>query len=180
MASCRNSLGIGLAALCALLLSTSALAQFETRGVFLAESDSVPSAIAVGDFNRDGVLDLAVASGCCPGGGVSILLGRGDGTFLPGVYYATGEQPLSVVAVDFNQDGILDLAVANSLSTYLTILLGNGDGTFRAAPSPVVPAYENVVTVGDFNGDGIQTAGNRSYGRWRGELTSGIEPSFSR
>jgi hypothetical protein len=131
-----------------------ASAQFETRGAFLAESDSCPSAIAVGDFNRDGILDLAVASGCCPGAGVSILLGRGDGTFLPGVVYATGEQPLSVVAADFNHDGNLDLAVANSLSTYLTILLGNGDGTFRAGPSPAVPAYENFVTVGDFNGDG--------------------------
>ncbi len=147
--------GIGLAVFCALFLSSAALAQFETRGAFLADSNSSPSGIAVGDFNRDGIPDLAVASGCCPGGGVSVLLGRGDGRFLPGVFYATGEQPLSVVAADFNHDGNLDLAVANSLSTYLTILLGNGDGTFREGPqSPVVPAYENFVTVGDFNGDG--------------------------
>jgi hypothetical protein len=145
-----------LIAFCAVLFSVAARAQFEARGLFLAESDSRPYSIAVGDFNRDGNLDLAVASGCCPGAGLTILLGRGDGTFEPGVYYAAGDQPYSVVAADFNHDGNLDLAVANSLSPYLTILLGNGDGTFRAGPQ--APALEQpavFVTEGDFNGDGI-------------------------
>ena len=62
--------------LCALILICSASAQFETRGSYVADSTNRPSAIAVGDFNHDGILDLAVASGCCSGGGVSILLGR--------------------------------------------------------------------------------------------------------
>ena len=61
----------------------------------------------------------------------------------------------SVVAVDFNRDGNLDLAVANSLSSYASILLGNGDGTFRAGPqSPPLQAAATFVATGDFNGDG--------------------------
>jgi hypothetical protein len=145
----------GLALLCALVLAASAFAQFETFGAALAESDSSPLGIAVGDFNHDGKLDLAVVSGCCPGGGVSVLLGRGDGTFEPSVYYAVGDQPYSIVAVDLNHDGNLDLAVANSLSNYVSILLGNGDGTFRPGPqSPGVPQPADYIVAGDFNGDG--------------------------
>jgi Abnormal spindle-like microcephaly-assoc'd, ASPM-SPD-2-Hydin/FG-GAP-like repeat len=132
-----------------------AVAQFETRGSFVALSTSSPRSIAIGDFNHDGKLDLAVVSYCCPGGGVAILLGNGDGTFQRAVNYPAGRQPFSIVAADFNHDGNLDLAVANSLSADLSILLGNGDGTFRAGPqNPPVPAPENFVTVGDFNGDG--------------------------
>jgi len=146
---------VGLLAACLLAGSTTAQAQFEIRGRFIAESNSRPWAIAVGDFNHDGKLDLAVVSGCCPGSGVSILLGRGDGTFAPGAYYAAGDQPVSIVAADFDHDGNLDLAVANSLSPYLTILLGNGDGTFRPGPqNPSLSVWPTFVTVGDFNGDG--------------------------
>jgi hypothetical protein len=146
---------VGLLVACLLAGSTTSQAQFEIRGRFIAESNSSPFAIAVGDFNHDGKLDLAVVSGCCPGSGVSILLGRGDGTFAPGAYYAAGDQPVSIVAADFDHDGNLDLAVANSLSPYLTILLGNGDGTFRPGPqNPPLSVWPTFVTVGDFNGDG--------------------------
>src|ERR1019366_7902824 len=101
---------------CLLALSSVAFAQFETRGTFIAESNSSPYAIAVGDFNRDGKLDLAVVRGCCPGGGVSILLGDEDETFQPAAPYPAGDQPVSIVSADFNHDGNLDLAVAISLS----------------------------------------------------------------
>jgi hypothetical protein len=137
-----------------ILAGTSlAAAQFETRGSFVAQS--LPYSIAVGDFNHDGKMDLAVASACCPSGGVSVLLGKGDGTFRPAVNYLAGVSPVSVVAADFNHDGNLDLAVANSLSNYVSILLGNGDGTFRAGPqNPPISTAAAFVTVGDFNGDG--------------------------
>jgi hypothetical protein len=86
---------------------------------------------------------------------VSILLGRGDGTFEPGAQYAAGDQPFSIVAADFDGDGNLDLAVANSLSNYVSILLGNGDGTFRPGPqNPALPTGASFVTAGDFNNDG--------------------------
>ncbi|MGB6482580.1 MAG: VCBS repeat-containing protein [Candidatus Acidiferrales bacterium] len=120
-----------------------------------------PISIAVGDFNDDGILDLAVAN--FAGNNVSILLGNGDGTFMPAANspIQVGSFPTSVTTGDFNGDGILDLAIANSEYTSsstgsVTVLLGNGDGTFTPAEkSPItVGGDPQCVAVGDFNGDG--------------------------
>ncbi len=132
-------------------VSAPALAQFETRGSFPAST--FPFSVAVGDFNRDGRLDLAVADSCC-GGNVAVLLGNGDGTFKRAVYYAAGLAPASIVAADLNGDGNLDLAVANFDSLYLSVLLGNGDGTFQpATQTPPLRTDASFVSVGDFNND---------------------------
>ncbi|MBX6311494.1 MAG: VCBS repeat-containing protein [Isosphaeraceae bacterium] len=87
-----------------------------------------PISVAVGDFDRDGILDLAVANP--NSNNVSVLLGDGEGNFSTRATYRTGQKPLSVMAADLNGDGKLDLAVANSASNNVKILLGNGDGTF--------------------------------------------------
>jgi hypothetical protein len=140
--------------LCLIVTGVTAEAQFETRGQSVVEFD--PYSIALGDFNHDGNLDMAVAAAGSGGPTISVLLGKGDGTFLPAVNYFAGVGPTSVVASDFNQDGNLDLAVANSLSFYISIFLGNGDGTFTPGPqNPAVLAPQQYVFVGDFNGDGI-------------------------
>ncbi len=85
--------------------------------------------IVSGDFNGDGRTDLAVANGSSDT--ISVLLGNGDGTFLPQVTYTTGGQPWSIVAGDFSGDGRIDLAVANAYDNTVSVLLGNGDGTFQ-------------------------------------------------
>jgi hypothetical protein len=109
--------------------------------------------LAVGDFNGDGKLDLAVASWY--NNSVTVLLGNGDGTFTAtGSPIPTGQNPSSVAVADFNGDGKLDLAVTSNWSDTVTILLGNGDGTFTAAPStPPTGRAPNWVAVGDFNSD---------------------------
>jgi hypothetical protein len=100
---------------------------FESAGNFLAGSR--PSSVAVGDFNFDGILDLAVANE--GSNNVSVLLGNGDGTFQAARNFSAGNRPSSVVVADFDGDGYLDLAVANAGSNNFSVLLGNGDGSFR-------------------------------------------------
>jgi hypothetical protein len=122
------------------------------------QTSVTPTWIAVGDFNGDGKLDLAVTNtlgaGPTVNGNVMILLGVGDGTFTPGATLSTGSNPETAVIGDFNNDGKLDLAVANYSSNNVTILLGNGDGTFTAAASPAAGTAPWSVSIGDFNGDG--------------------------
>jgi VCBS repeat protein/List-Bact-rpt repeat protein len=75
-------------------------------------------------------------------------------SFSPPVGYSVGEVPEAVAVGDFNGDGNLDLAVANSVSNDVSILLGNGDGTFQPALSYSVGSGPGSLAIGDFNGDG--------------------------
>jgi hypothetical protein len=116
----------------------------------------LPLSVAVGDFNGDGIPDLAVANSNIPNPGtVSVLLGKGDGTFLPTLTFPVGNNPLSVAVGDFNGDGHQDLAVANYYSNNVSVLLGQGDGTFQSAVNYAAGYIPNSVAVGDFNGDGF-------------------------
>jgi hypothetical protein len=139
------------------------------KGSFISSGDLsdiylVSSSLAVGDFNHDGIVDIAsVGGGGVTGDGVqigpvAIFLGNGDGTFTlaPSQPNVTLANPRSVMAGDFTGDGNLDLAIADEGSTTLTILKGKGDGTFtQVTGEPAVPLSSNLVGMADFNGDGI-------------------------
>src|SRR5580765_816938 len=113
---------------------------------------SFPTSVAIGDLNRDGKLDLAVADQGI--NMVSVLLGNGNGTFGPKTDFATGGTPWPVAIGDVNRDGKPDLAVANYSSNSFSILLGNGDGTFGPkTDTPSVNAPETIA-LGDLNRDG--------------------------
>jgi hypothetical protein len=115
-----------------------------------------PLSVAVGDFNGDGKLDLVTANegDGKSDGTVSVLLGKGDGTFQTHMDYPAGVAPWSVAVGDFNGDGKLDLAVANSYSNTVSILLGKGNGTFRPQMTYATGPQPISVAVGDVNHDG--------------------------
>ena len=116
-----------------------------------------PGAVATGDFNQDGKLDLAVANAAS--NNISILLGNGDGTFQTTMNYAVGPDPVSIGVVDLNLDNNLDLAAAfygnnpPAPTGGVTLLLGNGDGTFQSATTLASSDYPTGVATGDFNND---------------------------
>lgn len=122
-----------------------------------------PKAVAVGDFNHDGKRDLAVVNYGDPtvndSGSVSILFGKGDGTFQSAKNIAIGKNCTNLVAGDFNGDRNDDLALVRqgdptvSDDGDITIFLGNGDGTFRQG-QVLTPGKNPVVVVAvDLNGD---------------------------
>src|SRR5262249_35743729 len=118
-------------------------------------AQGVAQSIAVGDFNHDGKLDVALGTSGDPRGpAVELLLGNGDGSFQPSnLFLGVGGIPLSVAAGDFDHNGALDLVTANSNGT-VSVLLGNGDGSFRPRTDVAVGGVPRAVAVGDFNGDG--------------------------
>jgi hypothetical protein len=142
-----------------------------------------PGAVAIGDVNGDGRPDLVVANaGVETYFLVSVLLGKGDGTFAAKVDYAadalTG--PTSVALADLNGDGKLDIVLGNTtMGRSVSVLLGKGDGTFPAAVN--YPVSVQSVAVGDVNGDGkldITTGFSVLLGAGDGTFPSRIDHSF--
>ncbi|HYM09536.1 MAG TPA: FG-GAP-like repeat-containing protein [Bryobacterales bacterium] len=125
-------------------------------------------AVAAGDFNHDGKMDLLI-SNYAQGEGVRVLLGNGDGTFHAAATVTS--TPVSQVRVtDFNRDGRADVATiltelkaGEPAKNFLLVFLGRGDGTF----GPEIRTQLNNnggVLVADFNGDGLPDIFTESYG----------------
>src|SRR5262249_30056971 len=131
-----------------------------------------------GDFNGDGILDVATADDNVQSPTISVRFGVGNGTFGPRTSFAIGSQPFDLHAVDINHDGVLDLVSANvSFPPTLTVLLGRRDGTFQQLPNITAPTdvHSARIAVGDVDGDGnldlVLTDGNVLLGHGDGTFT---------
>jgi hypothetical protein len=111
----------------------------------------------VTELNNDGNPDLVAAY---QAGGVSVFLGKGDGTFQDRVDYSIYESPgsaLDAISADFNGDGNMDIAVVNNAANVVLIALGNGDGTLQPQTivnTPEMQASGARLIAGDFTGRG--------------------------
>ena len=112
--------------------------------------------IAWGDFNEDGIPDLAVSNGSQ--GAIYVLLGTGGGQFSTPVAFPAGTFPQSeVIVADFDRDGHQDIAVGNCNASTVTVLKGNGHGGFAApATFPAGQGSSCRLASADLNGDGLQ------------------------
>jgi hypothetical protein len=121
-------------------------------------SDLKPYAIATGDFDRDGDIDIAVVNELDS----TVLIFRNDGT---GVFQRqevgvkTAEYPTGTAVADFNHDGIDDFVTADYHGNSVSVMLGSGQGTeYALSPSTSYPtvagAETSTLAVGDLDGDG--------------------------
>jgi hypothetical protein len=115
-----------------------------------------PEALAAGDFDGDGSIDLLVASG--GSNDVTIFLGDGRGGFRAGRSFPAGPEPAEMFVADFDHDGHADVAIANHGTPIVTVLLGDGRGGLRPAPGSPLSVrsrpHPHTIDGCDVDGDG--------------------------
>jgi hypothetical protein len=154
----------------------------------LYQTDSVTVQLGTGDGTFKAATNILISTGFGPaevhavslGNGkvdlivgsfnvnqIAVLLGNGDGTFGTPTFYTVGTStntPTSLTTGDFNHDGNLDVATANTFNNNVSILLGNGHGTLTLQSPPInVGRVPQAIRAGDFNGDGYSDLAVANY-----------------
>jgi hypothetical protein len=127
-----------------------AQSSFQSPEIFT--TDLNPTSLVMGDFNRDGKLDIVTGNSIA--NDVSFFAGNGSGGFASAVNSFALNFPDSIAAADINGDGILDLITVAANFNQVAVLLGKGDGTFAQRVEFAAGEQPWAVAVGDFNLDG--------------------------
>lgn len=138
------------------VLLGQAAGSFATVSTYSAGPNTSPLAVALGDVNGDGRLDIVTANYFADA--IGVLLGQASGGFAAVSAYptGTGSRPCSVALGDVNGDGRLDIVTANTDGNAAGVLLGQAGGTFAAIATYATGAGSAPadVALGDVNGDG--------------------------
>ncbi|CAF1321342.1 unnamed protein product [Rotaria sordida] len=130
---------------------------FSEEQLFYLPGSSRPQSLIIGDFNNDNQLDIAVANSRDQS--ISLLFGRGNGSFAPYISQETiYSSPVSIAVGDFNNDRKQDIVVAIEDTNTIGIFIGHGNGSFKEQISYEMPDESSPVwvVVGDFNNDNVQ------------------------
>ena len=130
---------------------------FKAATTYLIVSGFGPAevhAVSLGSGSSSSTVDLIVGSFNV--NQIAVLVGNGNGTFGAPTFYTVGTStntPTSLTAGDFNHDGNLDVATANTFNNNVSILLGHGNGTLSLPGAPTnVGRVPEAIRAGDFNG----------------------------
>jgi FG-GAP-like repeat len=130
-------------------------ATYQTGGLYA-------QGLAVGDFENDGRVDVAVINS--GSANVTIMSNNGTGEFNLTSTIGINGNPTSIAAADFNGDGILDLAIVDDQNGLVDVAYGDVSGGFLAPVGSPVGQYAEKIAVGDFNGDGNPDVAVSDYG----------------
>ncbi len=130
--------------------------------IYPMPSGNKPSPSEGADFNHDGFIDLAVSHVLSDD--VSVLMGDGQGGFLPEVGYTAQQAVRGLAIIDFEADGFADIVTANRSASSITLLHNNGEGIFEESNSiDGMSNGETAIAVADANEDGIMDIFVGSY-----------------
>jgi hypothetical protein len=114
-------------------------------------------AVGVGDFNHDGLNDVAVANyPATPDSELRVFFQNGSGGLDDAVTYTAGTRRVEALAVgDLNNDGWDDVVVANFDSNTIGVFLQQADGILGASTMYATGTSPDAIAIGDVNGDGL-------------------------